>query len=104
MGIHIFYIALLYLFWIETSIAKYVNGLNLNTTTCEGIFDFNVNSTYLDTTESNKDTYDGIVTAYLSLAPTWLTESCKRAIRKVQCMLAYDTPLSLFILYHILLV
>ena len=90
---YILYVALLCLLWAQASVAQNVSGLALNTSACQGIFDFSVNSTNLQETEANVATYDSLATVYLELSPTWITEGCTRAIRKIQCMLAYDTPL-----------
>ena len=69
------------------------SGLLLNTTTCEGVFDFNVNSTLLASAESSVSTYDIAASFYLNNAPVWVLESCKRAVRKIQCMITYEDAL-----------
>ena len=75
--------------------AQTSSGLWLNTTVCEGVFDFQVNSTLLSQAEANVLSYDSSASLYLILAPTWVTEGCKRAVRKVQCMLSYESALGL---------
>ena len=69
------------------------SGLALNTTQCEGVFDFSVNASRLSTVEKNLTFYDGMVETELDYLPVWLESSCKEAFRAVECMSVFADAL-----------
>ena len=68
-------------------------GLTLNTTQCQGVFNFSVNTSRLSTTESNVTWYDERVKATLDSLPVWLTVGCKESLRSIECMSVFGEPL-----------
>ena len=73
--------------------AQTSSGLLLNTSMCEGLFDFEVNSTLLAQTEANILSLDGTVSLVVGFYPTWLVQECTYSLRKIDCMTFYASSL-----------
>ena len=79
--------------WLAVGSSQTASGLLLNTTLCEGLFDFQVNSTLLAETEADMTSYETLVSFFLSVYPVWITEECTYNLRKIDCMTSYESGL-----------
>ena len=78
---------------VSLAAAQTSSGLLLNTTQCEDLFDFDVNSTLLAQTEANLYSLDLSIQSYFVIIPMWVTDECARSLRTIQCMSVFSPEL-----------